>query len=360
MKKLPFIFLTLALFFFFTTPKIGLVSIHAQEETSNGNFEIISPENSIFCTDFRIKKSKTDSFSEAIGTNNQNVVKGATSEIKDDTGEIWLDNLEQPDFSLMENRLNSTLPKLLPKSLNESLNIGRSSLETETNHFINDDQAIIPHAKITLPEWWTAVLGESKVFCGLFQSCEPPQKLAIKVEQPDLKELMANLDKEKSVECEKSEIVMAEKPEIDNEEKRFTSKSLFSIIKEIIDDLINKLRTTTTTEETVLQNRTRGYLVGGKTLAEQSTFFSSFIPSDINSLIKNAPLSGPSQYGLDKDHSIVEEDKGDSEKINFQEQNLPKARYCLQLCSLYPPDVKFNISNIDPICISCNPKDYQN
>jgi len=365
MKKLPLILFLAILIFppYFKLSALPILAQEEQEENTEGA-EIIIPENSIFCTDFGIKKSSVDSFSEKIETtNNQNAVQGATSEVKDDTGEIWLENLEQPDFSLMENRLGSTLPKLLPKSLNESLDIDPASLDTKTKHFIigqgYDEQTDIPHAKIKLPGWWTIVLEESKIFCGLFQSCDPPQKLALKVEQPDLDELMVNLDEEKSVECEKSEIVMAEKPEIDNEEKKFTTKSLFSIIKEIIKDLINKLRTTTTTEETILQNRTRGYLVGGKTLADQSSFFSSFIPSDINSSIKDSSLSGPSAYGLDPDHSIIEEGKENSEKINFQEQNQIRGRYCLQICSLYPPDPKFDVSLIDPICISCDPKDYQ-
>jgi len=366
MKKLPLnLFLSFLIFFsFFKLPVISILAQQEEPEENTKEAEIIIPENSLFCTDFGIKKSKTDSFSEKIETGDQNVVQGATEEVREDTGEIWLENLEQPDFSLMENRLNSTLPKLLTKSLNESLSIDRTSLETKTKHFISGEgvdeeqaETNIPYARIELPGWWTAVLGESKIFCGLFQSCEPPKKLALEIEPPDLEELAINLNNEKLIGCEESEPVIAEKPEIDNEKKPFKTESLFSIIREVIEDFLNMLRTTTITEETTLQNRTRGYLVGGKTLENQSTFFSSFIPPDINSSIKNSPLSGPSQYGLDPDHSIVEEE--DSKKINFQEQNQVRGRYCLQICSLYPPDSKFDISLIDPICISCDPKDYQ-
>ena len=367
MKKLPLI-LIFILAFFILISKIGSIKLLAQEEVSEEDFELITPKNSVFCTDFDIKKSKTDSFSEKIETGDQNIVQGATNEVRDDEGKIWLDNLEQPDFSLMENRLNSTLPKLLPGSLNESLDIDRTSLETKTKHFISGKEIYekqaeedIPYARIELPEWWTAVLGESKIFCGLFQSCKAPEKLAIKIEPADLEELAITLNDEEPTECEKSEPVAAKRPEIVDDERPFKTKSLFSIIKEVFYDIIdsfNSLKTTTTTEETTLENKTRGYLIGGKTLAEQSTFFSSFLPSDINSSIKDSSLSGPSVYGLDPEHSIVDEE--DSKKISFQEQNQVRGRYCLQLCSLYPSDPKFDISTIDPICISCNPKDYQN
>lgn len=363
MKKLLLI-LIFILTFFILISRIDSIKLLAQKEVNEEDFELIIPKNSVFCTDFDIKKSITKSSSEKIETGDQNVVQGATNEVRDDEGEIWLDNLEQPDFSLMENRLNSTLPKLLPKSLNENLDIDRTSLETKTKHFISGKgiyekqaEADIPYARIELPEWWTAVLGESKIFCGLFQSCKAPEKLAIKIEPADLEELAITLNDEEPTECEKSEPVIAEKPEIVEDRRSFKTKSLFSIIKDIFDDIINMLRTTTITEETTLENKTRGYLVGGKTLAEQSTFFSSFIPSDINSLIKDSPLSGPSVYGLDPEHSIIDEE--DSKKINFQEQNQVRGRYCLQLCSLYPPDSKFDVSTIDPICISCNPKGYQ-
>jgi hypothetical protein len=337
-----------------------------QEKEAISEAEIISPENTLICTDFNIEYSKTDTSTEyqPLTTSPSLKTLGTTSETQNKTaeGKLWLEKAEQPNFSLIERRLSQTLPKLLPQSLNESLNIDQAPLKTRAKHFIigqaqeNPEQEKIPETELTLPFWWTSLLGQTKVFCGLFKTCEPPVNLALKVEQPNIEELSKNLDKEKEATCPTSNLVVAENPEISEVEEEFAIKSLFTIIKETVEKILEKVKeiTTTTTETTTLENRTRGTLVGGKTLDIQSEFFSDFLPQDINSKIKNDPLAGGAKYKIDPENYQPVGER--SEKLDFQEQQQIRARYCLQICSLYPKN--FNINSIDPLCPSCNPNDY--
>ena len=136
---------------------------------------------------------------------------------------------------------------------------------------------------------------------------------------------------------------------------------MLEILREGFTKTINEIKTyfvkETTKETAELENRTRGFLVGGKTLIDQSDFFSGFIIHEINSSIEKDPIQSETKYGVSESLNIENEEE--AEKLHYQEQNQARIRNCLQLCSLYPLDSKFDVSMIDPICISCDPKDYQ-
>jgi len=394
MKKLPLIFFTLSLllFGFF---KIGSSSIFAQEtaeEIIDEETELISPEkgleSSVFCNDFNVYYSNKEENPYSSSSLPQNIESEGGGYI-DGTIEIEEGSLSLPNFSLMESRLKSTMPKLMPEALNQKTDIDTKILKSQARHYLIADNGAcltgaeeeikfkggipIPKTGVEMPVWWTSIIGQTKIFCGIFGTCEPPEKLKIRIEQIDKpfekdgKTIsafnMLDEEKDKIPVCpEKDDSVFSEKPIISTDQRDYICCSW---IEKVINYLVEKINnlfqgTEVIAENSEMTSKTRGYIPYGKKVLEQSTFFSNFIPYDINSSIAKPPIKGEATYILTSNKGNLDFDENEANKMNYQEESKVRARYCLQICSLYPPDSKFNVSTIDPICISCNPKDYQN
>jgi len=306
--------------------------------------EIFIPENSLFCTDFEIEQ--TMSFETPSGSS----APVLATRVDDVTGRIRLEEENVPDFSVTEKNLVSALPKLLPQNLKEMLSIDKTKLKTNAKHFVMGIQdgglvppeGSIPETEITHPEWWTALLGESKIVCGLFGTCQPPKSPIIKYQQP----AKGNFSYASICPAgEPAKDSSLEKPLTLIEE--FTTRSIWEITVSIVQRIINGVvQFFTRTEERVrLINRTRGDLAGGETFNQQITFADSFIPQDFKPEGKKGALLGDASYNLKPE-----------EDLKFQKQALNRLRRCMQLCALYPTD--FSIQAIDPLCPSCNTKDY--
>jgi len=379
MRKLPlFIFFLILINFFL--PKVTPNILAQQKEINEEEIEVIIPEKSIFCTDFGISYHQGSK---------EEVVADCPSETSscdpNNTAEIWLEGEEtkQPDFSIMNFRLDSTRPKLMPLQLNEKVNLDTGKITTRAKHFVVSENTTcpfnpedtpstsevvnsIPETEFTLPDWWTTLLSQTKIFCGLFSAserCQPPEKLTILIDKPDNEEKLSALsndidinDPEYAICDDYGELARSQPPELKDIERTFNFTSLKKKIIAFFEELKKYFQTTT--REANLTNKTRGVLVGGHTLTNQSEFFSDFLIHEINDSLEKDALAGNAKYGVSQDLEITEPDK--AEKEHYQEQNQTRARYCLQLCSLYPNDEKFDVNSIDPICGSCNPKYYQN
>lgn len=372
MRKLPLVFIFTFVFFSSTSVVKSSHLLAQEEKINNEKFEYIIPEQSLFCTDFPLsydsgEKTVDNSLGEGEGWDSSK------------PGEIWLekDETKQPDFSFMENRLNLVFSKVMPLRLNEQVNINpeKFKLNTRAKHFIINEEnyaeescpmegvcipglaeGSIPETNFVLPEWWTDLLGTTKIFCGLFGNCTPPEKLALLIEQPNIEEISENINELVNTECVNlDERIVSEKPLIDDIQKEFNFWAKFRRwLEELTNQDSTKTIITKEKREAQLTNKTRGLLVGGETLISQSDFFSGFISHGINSSIEKNPVQSEAKYG-----SSLEIDSPESEKHHYQEQNQTRTRNCLQLCSLYPPDSKFDVSLLDPTCKSCDPKDYK-
>jgi hypothetical protein len=381
MKKLPLILPIISLIFF-SLFKLSVIPILAQEGQKENaeEAEIIIPENSLFCTDFGLEYYKNEGESLSAMTK-----ESIESSCGNDLADIELKDQEtkNPDFSIMDSRLQSTLPKLMPIQLGEKVNLYPESLETRAKHFLvakegasscsiwepppdNTNIESVAETKFTLPGWWTHLLGQTKIFCGLFSAserCIPPEKLTIKIAAPDPEEISSGIDlsKDRYSECKPAgEPAKGIAPELktENPKSNFLSEWIKRTFLKGQTEKGENIYVTQTEKKASLENKTRGELVGGHTLVNQSEFFSNFIPNEINSSINDSPLASEAKYNISEDLTIAEGDEKAANKENYQEQNQVRMRNCLQLCSLYPPDPKFDVSLIDPICISCNPKDY--
>lgn len=312
------------------------------EETGGETF---IPESSLFCTDFEIEQ-----------TNVSEVPSGSSApvlatRVDDVAGRIILEEENVPDFSVAERNLASALPKLLPQDLIDMLSIDTTKLKTNAKHFVMGvqdgglvppEEGSTPETEITHPEWWTALLAESKIVCGIFGTCQAPKSPIIKYQQP------AKGSFSYASACpggEPAKDVSLEKPLTLIEE--FRTRSIWEITVSLVQRIINGVTQFFTRTETRVRlvNRTRGNLAGGETLNQQITFADSFIPQEFKPEGKKGALLGDASYNLKPE-----------EDLKFQKQALNRLRRCMQLCALYPTD--FNIQAIDPLCPSCNTKDY--
>lgn len=301
------------------------------------------------------------------------------------SGQLFLEEHHYPDLSTMNLVMSSALKRLLPKELDNQLSIKTTDLSGQTKHYVyglyREGETIIedpapietPSQQTKAPQWWQEIIGKSKVLCGLFGSCSPPQSLNIEI--ADSQNNLAPPRKTGNNEGVKTEQSKPAETTIENE--NFATLSLVQkIIKttteyfkglfETEDESILAWFLKTSQEETItgkdetgqltLFNKTRGTVPGLETINEQAEFFNIFLPADIaktNKETVSAPLAAQAKYETSEN---LFPGPG-SEKINYHNLGATRKNYCLTLCTQYPAD--YPISQIDPLCPSCNPEDYQ-
>ncbi|MGI5826172.1 MAG: hypothetical protein ACOX50_02035 [Patescibacteria group bacterium] len=320
---------------------------------------ILNLQNGAACVDFAVDYHNTTETKTATETADQSDSQVQGNTIFTDTlskmisGEIKLTQENIPDFSVMERTLSSSLPKLLPNELQPDFYIEGRPLKTEAKHYVfgtsidsttqvtTTSEIETPSTKITLPNWWTRLIGTSKIHCGIMGSCVAPENLHIKVQQPPIQTLPPT-----------SSCSVGEDPgqqsvdQIENASNGFSLSSLFKVIKETLESLIK------TTETTSLLTKTRFPVPGSITVATQADYARSFIPSEFLPEGLNAPLGGDSKYAV----TIINDSQEVNNQTNYQSLGLTRLQHCLHLCSLYPYGT--NITAIDKICPSCDPADY--
>ena len=351
MRRLLFTLLFIFYFFFFSFPVFGQTSPPSQDNQS----EILYLENGLFCSDFNIKYSQTSEKQTPLTPIPTGGVQGINRSLEEVTGSLKLEEENLPDFSQANKNFTYALERILPTDLKKDLSIDQTPLKAKASHYVigkdSDGRETIaekvPETETTLPPWWTSILGESKIFCGLFNSCPPPKSLTIKIEQPVLTSPSQNTTCLPGNQTKTNSVLR-----LNALQEEFKTKSLWEKITEIIDDFTNRIQRIKTKEETELKNKSRGVLVGGETLNQQSSFLNNFLPAELIPPDKNAPLSGEASYKITIGGKEIP--KGDN--LNYQNLGKSRARYCLYLCSLYPTGT--NISKIDPLCHSCNLNDY--
>jgi len=354
MKKIPFTALFIFYSFFLIFPVFPVFGQNPSPPRNNPP-ELLYLENGIFCTDFDIKYSQISENQITLTPTPTGSVQGVSRNLGEVAGSLRLETENFPDFYQANKNFLSALERILPADLKKNFSIDQTTLKTKAEHYVigkdSDGKETIaekiPETEITLPSWWTSILGESKIFCGLFNSCSPLKSLTIKIEQPALTSVSQKIS---CLPGKQSKTTPA--LESNTLQEEFKTKSLWERITEIIDDFINRIRIIKTTEKTELKNKSRGVLIGGETLNQQSVFLNNFLPAGFIPPDKNAPLPGEAVYKI----TIGEKEIPEDNNLNYQNLGKARARYCLYICSLYPD--KTNISEIDPLCPSCNLNDY--
>jgi len=311
----------------------------------NGSFlEEISLQNDSFCTNFNINYQATQedtvASSSSIPAKQSQNISGVLE------GDLRWDKRKFLDFAKMEQTTGFALARLLPEKLRQTLVIDDTPLKTKAQHFVRGETIEkTPETNTILPTWWTRLLGETKILCGLFGTCPPPQSMAIKIKEP------ASLNIVEQSKCQTGETSNTSSEQIFvSEQPKFKAKSLITRIIEFFSRIASLLKRTT--NQATLTNKTRGVLVGGKTLNRHANFWDSFIPQEKTAGKKNGPLTTDATFSLSNNYSAQE----GANRISYQNQKATQYRYCLSLCSQYPQNI--DIKTIDPLCPSCDPDDY--
>ena len=388
------------LVFFFLINWLGFTfPVFSASYKESAEPEVIIPKPGIASTDFEIeyKDQKTEtktSFWSIIGLS----PPGGSSQESSDyqnrylEGDLFWQEYNYPDFSIMNKVMTGASQKLLPKELGENLEIrGEESFSGETKHhvfgrfqqgdlIIEDPEPLeTPTERVNTPPEWPQIIGQSKILGGLLGAFEAPSSVIIDIVNPTNTSAPPRKTGHTITDI-KSEASQANNT---TENKRFKTLTLLQeIVKSVVsffEDLFTEADEEGNileqflawfrkeeTEETLigqdesgeftLVNKTRATVPGLETINEQANFFAAFLPAD---LVKDkdgrisAPLAVEAQYEVSEKYSLKE---GSNETV-FQNLGKTVKNYCLALCSQYPAD--YPINRIDPLCTSCNPSDYE-
>jgi hypothetical protein len=304
---------------------------------------ILAVKDNLICTDFSLTKG-TEQYTPVAPTGVLAASSGQTAQ-----GSLDLQEEAVPNFSVMEQNLYLGLNRLLPQALRQNLNLDSTPLKTKLKHYVVDQEnpqspTEIPETEVTLPSWWSRLLGSTKIACGLFNTCEPPQKMAIKV--------AANIPEPPGWEIACQSGNSAEGNPVNQVlpvHSGFTTPASF--ITEILESVWRFFEgiwqwVSGTSTKLALINKSRGRLPGGETFNEQSTYLNYAIPQALLPDNKDAPLASEAKF------EVEGYQKGEgADKLNYQQEATWK-RYCLERCALKPQGV--SIQSFDPLCPTCS------
>ncbi len=358
--------------------------------------EIIIPRPGVATTNFEIEfktQTKTTLSSPVCSHNNSpsDNQEGPLYEEGDLRGELFWLKHNYPDLSVMGRIMAGASEKLLPRILGETLEIrGGNDLSGQAKHHVfgryqkivlnsNGEEVVVdvedsnplatPTERVFVPSEWSQIIGQGKILGGLFGTTEAPNSVIIEIVNPTntnapprkVNHVPTNIRKEAS---QANSVI---------ENKNFETKTLLqtlirttvSIVRRLIEDALAWIRQEDTEKNLLAQdklggltlvNKTRATVPGLETINQQAELFSVFLPAN---LVKNqegkisAPLAVEAQYQVSENYSLRE----GSEETVFQNLGRTVRNYCLALCSQYPAG--YPINRIDPLCVSCNPKDYE-
>lgn len=317
--------------------------------------EIIELQSSSVCADFDISQ-KSEAEAEATPSPGSGQVQGASA--KDIQGNLVMESGHIFNFSGFEKNLSSALTRLLPAADQENLSIDSQPLQSKVKHYVSGEEngqktkAEKPaESKITYPSWWTKLIGESRILCGLFNTCTPPKSLTIQVTQtiPEApSEKIGCISGTNTTQVEPITVAPASGTESQFKTRASILETFLSMVPKIIG-VIKKFFNITQTE-TQLANKTRANLTGGQNLNLYAGFMESWLPANLLPANKTSSLKGAAGYEV-----ALSPPKDYQESLNYQNQGRNLARFCLQLCSLSPAGTDLSEYG----CISCNVKDYQ-
>lgn len=325
--------------------------------------EIINPQSSVFCTDFDIYYNRTDSSTEELTPVPTSALRSAAAANSEADAQLKMDNESIPDYSNMQENFSSALEKIMPQDLKEMLSIDSFALQTKAKHIVlskDSNGQLVPPNKdtkfaetdINHPEWWTVLIGQTKMLCGVFGTCKAPKSPVIKI-QPAVSKI--NNSNYRSI-CRPGEQPVAEPVNLAHRPD-FKAPMTVSSVVTTVWNAVKKLweRITNTTKTVELADKTRGQLAGGSTVRQQANFLASFLPADF--IKGNSPLAGNASFNAKIEGNDATLQNGDTDKVKFQNQGVVRLERCMSLCSIYPSD--FDIHTIDPLCPSCDLNQYQ-
>jgi hypothetical protein len=308
-------------------------------------------------------------------------------------GNLSWSQYNYPDFSRMESSINTALKQLLPQAIGENLTItGGDNLSGQAKHYVfgrfqeeergsiieDPSPEKIPEEKISVPKKWPRIIGGTKILGGLLGAFKAPKSVIINIVNP----VNTEAPPRKTGHPNDSTLVSSSQADKIVENEEFKTRSLLQKIINHAVEFFRDILTTTDEEGNVitvsswfkkekqeitsanrdpsgkltLANKTRGTVPGLETINEQSTLFNSFVPTDIVEG-KDNQISGhlavKAQYEASSNYYPQE----GSEKTVFQNLGTTVRNYCLALCSQYPSG--YPINNLDPLCPSCDPDDYE-
>ncbi len=330
--------------------------------------EIIISDASNVCTDFVKEKGKSSQIVQYLPVVLPLPPDSTIKERVFDpsiTGNVSLETIKFPKFERFQETMVAGLERTLPYGFSQEI-ILPGDTEMYFKHFAQgqDEGGTFdpsntsecnqtPESKVTVPaKKWGKLVGAIRGLCTYLGFCPQVTKYQFQLEEPtsscDIDPCLAGQNVADQV-----------LPELENRSTNFsTSGWLNRTVKtsaEVIGNLLMKI-TTETKEKKEIKFLSRSSLSGGQETAENVEFLYNQLPLKIIKTIKPkdqaAALMVPFAYNV----ALSPDELGQYSGSYYELRKMRNA-YCMRLCSLYPHGT--SISTIDPICPSCNPKDYQ-
>ena len=340
---------------------------------AGANFASTDPEklylkDSLISTDFDIKYKKKSSFTSLIPIP---LGESRSEGVKKFRGQLETTEKNLPDLQQAQETLAAALEKRYPASLRPY--VENSPAGGGGKHYVygletkSDGQIVrvpipeyereIPKEKSVFADWWGKLIGESKLYCSIYDTCPAVKNSWIQVIAND-----AYFPGEHTRNEGEGKLVEEEALENKIESLYFTVRSSFikeseTNLKETIMGLFTWITKSETTS--AFENEARSVLPGGGTLGNETSFPAIFLPAEEVSGEKDSPLLVESSFEARSDNPNEElriEGAG-SEELKYHQLAKFHKTYCLSLCTQYGASI--NINEIDPICPSCNPADYE-
>ena len=309
--------------------------------------DTLYPANSIMCSEFDLQYQSSQTSTDL------NLPVGEARNLKEVAGEILIEQMDFPNFAGITANLQQALPKLLSQEENEQLNLEAPSLSNKLTNYVSgtDDSGSVTQATVNpettadQPGWFTKILSQSWIACGLTGGCAGPKSLNIKVAKP------AVYSPPPSVCAFGLNTTGEAVGNLVNDPTQFTIISwLKRTIQDIIDDISGIISGKKITDLATIKNQGSGMLAGGGSFNAQIADSYGAVWAEAKDLEGNGPVKNSSTYHVSDQFAI----QGDDD-LNWALGKGQKA-FCLQQCALH--DYGYDVSAEFDFCLSCNPDDY--
>lgn len=313
--------------------------------------EIIYPQNLPVCNEFNIEYRQETEVTGPLPSS----IQSATTEknLQKISGRLEVKDTDFPDFAAMENNFFQALAKILPQELKKQVSLDERALKTKFTHYPqaqDENNKVVaaeknPEATFNQPAWFTKMLGETKILCGLLGTCSAPKSLNIKVVQSSLESSPLPEGY-----CQSQQNISGDSVEsLQNPQPEFTTKTWWQKITDYVEDWINKIFRRKTTQTATFLVRGAGPMIGGQTMSQQVTFADSFLPAEFG-LQGNQRRTNETDIQLSENFNIVGDQKFKTPSAKIQKS------LCLMQAGLYPSEI--NAFENHPVCTSRSADDY--
>ena len=317
------------------------------------------------CSDFIEKRKEKFETIEEIPLTPTPVLQASTERIflPSIPGNISLETIKFPRLEQFQRRVVSLLRKTLSPEYVKKLTLPGSTKmyfkhfaqgQSEGGEFdpgLTTECDETPESEVTVPaQKWGRLAGAIRGLCGYLSIglCQPVTNYQFKLAEEGYSCGIGS--------CAPGQEVAEERFSPENKKTDFSVAGWVNQTIETLEEIVGNFlkRITKTTRDKEVKFLSRAKLPGGRETAKNSEFFYSDLPQEVIEKVTPRDEAKALTVGFRYNVAFSPVDPGEHHSQYYQLRKM-RNLYCMRLCTLYPHDKP--ISDIDPICPSCDPND---